>query len=69
MLSQEKQALTLGQIAERLNVSTHQVKYAVDQYRILPHSRVGIIRVWSEDDLPKIKSALARIAGNRGWLR
>ena len=58
--------LTLGQLAERLNVSTHQLKYAIDQYRIAPVTRVGIIRVWSEDDIPRIKSALDRVAANRG---
>ena len=44
----------------------HQVKYAVDEYGIAPHSRVGIIRLWTEDDLPRIKSALHRIAQRRG---
>ena len=57
--------LTLGQIADRLGVSTHRVKYAVDQYRIKPRFRIGITRVWSEDDLPRIQSALNRVAGNR----
>jgi hypothetical protein len=61
--------LTLGQLADRLNTSTHRIKYAVDQYRITPAMRIGITRVWSEDSIPLIKSALARIASNRGGLR
>ena len=61
----EKRLLTLGQLAERLDVSTHRLKYAIDTYHIKPVMRVGIIRVWSEDDVPRIKSALARIASNR----
>ena len=61
--------LTVSQLSERLNVSTHQLKYAIDQYRIAPTTRVGIIRVWSETDIPLIKSALARIASNRGGCR
>lgn len=61
----ERQLLTLGQLAERVGVSTHQVKYAIDQYRIEPRMRVGITRVWSEDSIPLVKSALARIASNR----
>lgn len=61
--------LTLGQLSTRLGISTHRLKYAIDQYRIEPASRVGIIRVWSEDSIPLIKSALARIAANRGRLR
>ena len=63
---EQQPLLTLGQLAERLNASTHRVKYAVDQYRIAPVTRVGILRVWSEDSLPLIKSALDRIAANRG---
>jgi hypothetical protein len=59
------QFLTLGQLADRLDTSTHRVKYAVDQYRIAPRTRVGIVRCWSEDDLPAIRSALTRIAQNR----
>ena len=64
--------LTLGQIPERVrelggpSVTTSQVKYAVDQYHIAPVTRIGILRVWSEDSLPLIKSALERIAANRG---
>lgn len=58
--------LTVGQIAERLGVTSNRVSYAVAQYRIKPAGRVGILRVWSADDLPRIKSALARIAENRG---
>lgn len=61
--------LTLGQLAERLDVSTHRLKYALDQYRIAPAARVGIIRVWSEDAIPLIESALRRIAANKGGLR
>jgi hypothetical protein len=62
----DKTLLTLGQLAKRLSVSTHRLKYALDQYDIAPIARVGILRVWSEDDIPRIKSALARIAENRG---
>jgi hypothetical protein len=65
----ESRLLTLGQLAERLDVSTHRLKYAIDQYRIAPATRVGIIRVWSEDAIPLIRSALARIASNRGGVR
>jgi hypothetical protein len=61
--------LTIGEIAERLGVSMHRLKYAIDQYRIVPDRRVGIIRVWSEDKLPLIESALARIAENRHGAR
>lgn len=58
--------LTLGQIADRLQAPVYRVKYAVEQYRITPIARVGILRVWDENALPRIESALKRIAANRG---
>ena len=58
--------LTLGQIAARIGVTTHRVKYAIDQYRIEPAMRVGILRVWRERDIPRIKTALDRIASKNG---
>ena len=58
--------LTLGQISERLHVPQHRAKYALTQYDIQPIGRVGILRVWREDDLPRIKSALTRISAKRG---
>lgn len=61
--------LTIGEIAERLGVSMHRLKYAIDQYKIPPDRRVGIIRVWSEEKLPLIASALAKIAENRHGAR
>ena len=66
-----KRLFTLGQLAEEVrksggpHVSTHQLKYAIDQYGIDPITRVGILRVWTEDEIPRIKRALARIAQNR----
>ena len=57
--------LTLGQVAERLGEPIHRVKYAIDSYRIKPVTRIGILRCWAEDDLPQIRSALARVASNR----
>ncbi len=68
----ERPLFTLGQIPDQVRelggpqVSISQVKYAVDQYKIVPVARIGILRVWSEDSLPIIKSALERIAANRG---
>ena len=57
--------LTLGQVADEIGASVHQVKYAVDQYHIKPVMRVGIIRVWTDDSLHLIRRALSQIAGNR----
>lgn len=60
------QLFTLGQLAQRLGVPTHRLKYAIDQYHIDAAMRVGITRVWTVSDIPRIKSALARVAMNRG---
>lgn len=65
-VSADRRLLTLGQIAQQLGVSIHRAKYAIESYRIEPVTRIGIMRVWSEDDLPRIKSAIARVASNRG---
>lgn len=67
--SNEPRFLTLGQLAIYFKISPHRIKYAIDQYRIAPTARVGIIRVWSEDSIPLICSALARIASNKKGAR
>lgn len=59
------EVLTLGQIAVRLETSTHKVKYAVERYRIRPIGRVGILRVWSAASLPAVRNALEEIAAKR----
>jgi len=63
---QGSQWMTIRELAEYLDVSTHRVKYAIDQYKIKPARRIGIIRVWSESSIPLIQDALDRIARNRG---
>ncbi len=67
----DQRLFTLGQLvarlkAEQIDVSSHQLKYAIEQHNIEPITRVGIIRVWSEESIPRIKTALAQIRENRG---
>ena len=62
--------LTIGQLASRLRdegveITDCQLKYAITTYRIQPAGRIGILRVWTADAIPLVKSALARIASNR----
>ena len=57
--------LTVGQIAERLGVPLHRVKYAISTSGIKPAMRVGILRVWRECDIPLIQTAVNEIAVNR----
>lgn len=63
------QLLTLGQLAARLHTSVHQLKYALDRYRVEPRTRIGITRCWCAQDLPAIRSALARVESNRKGTR
>lgn len=58
--------LTLGQLSEHLKTPIHRVKYVLERHRIAPAARVGIIRVWSENDLPRIRQALAHVRRSRG---
>lgn len=58
--------LTLGEVARRLDESESRVKYAISAYRIEPAARVGILRCWTPEDLPRIRSAVARVASRRG---
>ena len=57
--------LTLSQLARRLNVSQHRVKYAIETHGVRPFTRVGIIRVWTEDAIPRIEEALRQISQNK----
>ena len=65
-LKPDQELMTIGELAEHLDISTHRLKYAIERYKIKPARRFGIIRVWSEAEIPRIKSAIARIAQSRG---
>ncbi|HZL34004.1 MAG TPA: hypothetical protein VFC78_01760 [Tepidisphaeraceae bacterium] len=58
--------LTLGQVAgECGDVPLHRLRYAIEAYRIEPRQRAGILRLWHRDQLPELRSALARIGSRR----
>lgn len=61
----ESTHLTIRDVAKACGVRTHQAKYAAAEYDIAPRLRVGIIRLWSVEDLPRFRSVLSRIAGRR----
>lgn len=60
--------LTKGEILKRLgpDVRPWQFEHAVSVYGIAPIDRLGIIRLWAEEDIDRIKSALRRTAERRG---
>ena len=55
--------LTIGQLAERLCLPIHRIRYAVDIGRVKPAMRVGITRVWRESDVAAVRGVLDKIAG------
>ena len=57
--------LTVGDLAREFGVPIHKLKYAIEVYRIEPRQRAGILRLWSRDDLPAVRSALSRISGRQ----
>ena len=61
----QPQRLTLRDIAHRENVKMHVAKYAIDSADILPVQRVGVIRLWSADQLQEISRAIARTSRKR----
>ena len=50
--------LTIGQIADRLREPPARVAYVVSKYRLKPVSRVGIIRLFDEEQVKVIKQGL-----------
>ena len=57
---------TVGEIAQRLGVSVHRVTYVIDSRRIQPVGWAGNAKVFSEADVQRIASELARIERDKG---
>lgn len=53
--------LTVGDVARRLRVSRASVSYAVEKCGVQERSRAGILRLFSEDQLPVIEAAIATV--------
>lgn len=51
--------LTLGQIADELGQPPSRVNYVVSKYRLKPVARVGIIRLFSEQQAQAIRERLS----------
>jgi hypothetical protein len=52
------QLLTIGQIADQLVEPPARVAYIVSKYRLKPVSRVGIIRLFSDEQVKVIQLGL-----------
>jgi len=54
----ENDLLTIGQIAERLQEPPARVAYVVSKYRLKAVQRVGIIRLFTPEQVKAIKQGL-----------
>jgi hypothetical protein len=57
---------TIGQIAERLGEPPSRVGYVISKYRLKPRQRVGIIRLFDEDQVEAIRQGLYSIQIRHG---
>jgi hypothetical protein len=57
--------LTVQDIARATGKKFHVVKYAIAAHGIPEAKRVGVIRLFSHDQLPTIAAALASTSGRR----
>ena len=55
-----KKALTLGEVARRLNCPIHRVKYLIQARRIEPVERAGNLRVFGPEILELLRTELNR---------
>ena len=53
--------LTLGDVARQLGVPRNRVEYAVEKAGIRERGRVGILRVYGEDQVGVIAAAIAAV--------
>lgn len=52
---------TLRNLAEVFRVPAHRISYAIRVHQLEPTTRVAKgIRLWTDDDLPRIREALRR---------
>lgn len=57
--------LTLGDVARQLGVPRNRVTYAIEKAGIRERGRVGILRVFGEDQVPVIDAALKAVRTRR----
>ena len=57
--------MTVGDVARQLGLSQSRVNYAIDKAGIRERGRAGILRLFSPDQVPVIRAALATIREKR----
>lgn len=54
----EQNLLTVGQIADVLKEPPARIAYIISKYRLKPVQRIGIIRLFDEEQIKAIKQGL-----------
>jgi len=57
----EQNLLTVGQIADVLKEPPARIAYIISKYRLKPVQRIGIIRLFDEEQIKAIKQGLYEI--------
>jgi hypothetical protein len=57
---------TLPQLAREWGVTERRAGYAARVYQVPETQRVGAVRLFNSDDAARLKSAIVRVASNRG---
>jgi hypothetical protein len=57
----EQNLLTVGQIADVLKEPPARIAYIISKYRLKPVKRIGIIRLFDEEQIKAIKQGLYEI--------
>ncbi len=57
----EQNLLTVGQIADVLKEPPARIAYIISKYRLKPVQRIGIIRLFDEEQVKAIKQGLYEI--------
>lgn len=60
---------TIGSIARRLGVEPHRVRYVLQTRRLMPAGWAGHARVFSEEDVERIREFLVQIDAAKGGTR
>ena len=56
---------TVGQIADQLNQPPARIAYMISKFRIKPTQRVGILRLFSQEQVKGIKQSLSKMNKRR----
>lgn len=65
MTSTWKTICTIGQIAHRLNEPIHRIEYAIKTRGIEPTAIAGNARIFQEEDIERVATALRDIDSKR----